>query len=465
MARLHKEARPIANTKLQPLQQDLENLQGNILHGHERNRAVHIFLQFQAEKSMEAKQWLRQLAEQITSAQQQLEVAEAHYDCKVPRKLFCSFFLSAKGYEALGIMPPDDQAFREGMKKRKVILHDPPDNAWEEGYQREIHAMLLLADDDEPYLLLEAQKRFVEMQTFATICAVEHGHVMRNAQGQPIEHFGYVDGRSQPLFFQKDVTKEQEERGGIDTWNPSAGPNLVLVEDPNVAPHVRELACGSYLVFRKLEQNVRGFEEYIMQLAALVGQDAERARALVMGRFRDGTPIMLQDAPGMHEPIPNDFDFRDDPEGKKCPFHAHIRRMNPRGDYARSKRQPSSYERRHRIVRRVMPYGTCEKEPQDNSSLEELPSEGVGLLFLCYQREISEQFEFLQKEWANNQNFLKRKLGLDAIAGQIGEGEEMEKQHWPAHGNCPQAFSFHGFVTLKGGEYFFTPSIPFLKAL
>jgi deferrochelatase/peroxidase EfeB len=380
----------------------------------------------------------------------------------------------------------------------------------------------------------------LEVQGIAEICAIEYGRVIRHPQTeQTFEHFGYVDGRSQPLFFEKEVTEETEKRGGTDRWNPKARPSLVLVEDPYRDPKNPGLpAYGSYLVFRKLEQNVHGFQKHLNQLVDnalhLEGHDRRRAEALVMGRFRDGTPVALQATPGQNDPVPNNFNFVND-SGLGCPFQAHIRRMNPRGErdsFIRStldvalqrlsvvKNQqerdriqstlaetlqrlsgegPEEHHRfiaaalrglvggepaeryrtiqsnlaarydegLHRIARRSVPYGTRQPEPYDNPSLDQLPKDGVGLLFMCYQRNIRQQFEFLQANWANKQDFPIQGTGHDAITGRVSTGEEAVEQTWPQRwhdvGGARIPYGFSSFVTLKGGEYFFAPSIPFLK--
>jgi deferrochelatase/peroxidase EfeB len=217
---------------------------------------------------------------------------------------------------------------------------------------------------------------------------------------------------------------------------------------------------GSYLVFRKLEQYVRAFKEREQDLAyalGLQGDDVRRAGALVMGRFEDGTPIVLKNAPGRCAAVPNNFTYEGDPAGGKCPFQAHIRKVNPR-----EKGFP-------RIVRRGITYGERDKEPQENPSLEELPTNGVGLLFMCYQRNISQQFELLQYFFASDpRNPREGDPGIDPVIGQPGTNG-VGSQHWPAHWNDPRdqhkPFEFHGYVMLKGGEYFFTPSIYFLRTI
>ena len=45
---------------------------------------------------------------------------------------------------------------------------------------------------------------------------------------------------------------------------------------------------------------------------------------------------------------------------------------------------------------------------------------GVGLIFMCCQRDIKDQFEFIQRTWANNNDFSKRGTGLDPVIGQDG---------------------------------------------
>src|SRR5262249_43116389 len=151
-------------------------------------------------------------------------------------------------------------------KDAQLRLDDLPKDKWEPGYQGDIDAMVLLADNDEHFLLRAARKLLESVKTCAEICAVEHGRVMRNAQEEAIEDFGFVDGRSQPLFFTSDIERETQ-RSGTNDWD-RVGPALVLVPDPYGKPR-RDY--GSYLVFRKLEQRVRAFKEREQALAKALG--------------------------------------------------------------------------------------------------------------------------------------------------------------------------------------------------
>jgi Dyp-type peroxidase family len=343
------------------------------------------------------------------------------------------------------------------MKAAQHRLNDPAPQHWEKGYQDQehpLHAMVLLADDDPDAVLQEAYKLHDEVKAYAHVCAMEYGRVLRNAQDESIEHFGYVDGLSQPLFLQSDLEWERQKGERTPIWDPGAGPDLVLVPDP----YGRE-GCdsGSYIVFRKLEQNVRAFKRWEHTLARaldLTGKDAERAGALAVGRFKDGTPVVLQPTDGWPT---NSFTYDKDPDGAQCPLQAHVRKVNPR-----QRGMP-------RIVRRGIPYGEQQKEPKDAPRLQELPTGGVGLLFLCYQKNIAKQFEFLQYALASNPRFpSKQEPGIDGLIGQPGSSG-VGLQKWPARWKEPRAhqrpFDFYGFVTLKGGEYFFAPSIYFLRHL
>src|SRR4029077_18580945 len=93
---------------------------------------------------------------------------------------------------------------------------------------------------------------------------------------------------------------------------------------------------GSYLVFRELAQDVRGFWRFI---AAQTADEAARvalAQAMV-GRRISGEKLI----PASTSPIRgvgpdaadirrNQFTYDDDPDGTLCPFGAHVRRANPR---------------------------------------------------------------------------------------------------------------------------------------
>jgi deferrochelatase/peroxidase EfeB len=252
---------------------------------------------------------------------------------------------------------------------------------------------------------------------------------------------------------------------------------LVLVADPYAAP--RQDCFGSYLVFRKLEQNVRGFrerEELLARWLGLKGSAVQRAGALIIGRFRDGTPVTASAAAAASPGVPNNFNYAEDADGTRCPFRAHIRKMNPRGDGARLRTDSrvayadgslQDQEWRRRIVRRGIPYGVRQIDPRENPRTEQLPTRDVGLLFLCFQSSLANQFGFLQKLWANAPDFARENTGIDPLVGQHADHLCPIPQRWPLKwGKAAMTpFAVGGFVSMKGGEFLFAPSIPFLTNL
>lgn len=262
------------------------------------------------------------------------------------------------------------------------------------------------------------------------------------------------------MFLKEEIEKAQQ--GGIDQWDPSAPLDLVLVKDPNGG----EDSYGSFFVFRKLEQDVAGFHQRVKELAEALGTNTNLAGAYVVGRFQDGTPVVVQDHDQWLPPVGKrdeftNFNYANDKAGSRCPFQAHIRKHNPRGDTMRFFQGDFKFERNHRIVRRGVPYG---EQPE----LGKDPTEPVGLLFTCYQSDIGNQFELIQKTWSNALHFVRQRTGLDPISGQ---GEQLiGGQGWPSKwGDDSTAkavqFDFSPYVALKGGEYFFAPSVGFLKSL
>lgn len=487
----------------------LRNLQGNILSGHGRDHTLHIFVRMPADVAR-AKAAIAGLLPHLTSAHKQEQERRQFKDFGIPGRLFATLHLSANGYRKLGVgaaalaqgfadqpaaqLPRDPRSnFLDGMAAHAPSdLGDPPAFNWEAGYRGgDIDAMLLLADDDAGFLAREGRRFIDQLQSACEIACVEHGAALRTDEGEGIEHFGYVDGRSQPLFLSSDFEglesggfgpgTREKDGGAINVWQPFEPLKLVLVKD-ELAPPGPDACFGSYLVFRKLEQNVRDFvvaEQKLADQLGLQGRDRARAGAMAVGRFRDGTPVAISQTDGLAPPKENNFRYdqpgpQGDRDGLKCPFHAHIRKTNPRGDTPARFGVLEESERGHRIARRGIPYGTRNRHPNAFNALDDLPAEGVGLLFMCYQASIRSQFAFMQRGWANNQDFLLPGAGIDPLIGQLdsatpgGPALAAAAQTWRKQfgQTAPTAeFNFGNFVKMKGGEFFFTPSIPYLASL
>lgn len=510
------EVPPTRNTK-EALRAALGDLQGNVLKSHGRDHSSHLFVTFKSAKPEErklAREWLARMVTsgRVTSALQQWREAQSYRDArdtilgngamskkdvaaliKAASKTFVGVLVSADGYRALKLDDgriPDDPSFLAGAKARVDVLNDPPVTKWEKTFQGTLHALVIVADDAADRLDKAVKALKDELAGLVSALGEETGTAMRlNAEGKPDpfapvrEHFGFADGVSQPLFYARDIEKERTRHGGIDEYDPSAPLDQVLLKDPGGD---ESTGYGSYFVYRKLEQDVAGFRGDEQVLAKQIAHyahaktpkptddDVALAGAYLVGRFQDGTPVVDREVDGIGN-LPNNFGYDADPDGVRCPFQAHIRKMNPRGDKQRQFGQPLTQERAQRIVRRGISFGEVSLTPN--------PKKPVGLLFLCAQSSIPDQFEFIQNQWANNKVFLREGSGLDPVIGTQKYGEPRSKLpagEWPRlYGsrndldftkNPPEVVG-HTFtervgewVTMKGGEYFFVPSLSALTA-
>lgn len=452
------------------------NLQSNILKSHSRDHVSILFIKFQNGKN-EVKTWIKNFISQekyVVSAMDQ-KADTAAFKKGLGSKTVINFYLGAKGYEYLGydtqrftnghieIEEEDDdnevdQAnllygnndFVNGMKSNRVNkkLADPHPDQWEAAYNSDIHAMILLADDNSATLANETKDLKHSLTGVSLIVQEERGENLyatsESGRKRAIEHFGYADGISQPRYFTEDPRTSPVDLQPL---------SLVLAKDPFTSKE--DDNYGSFLVYRKLSQDVAGFNKKIKELAEHLTLNShqqgiitkeEFAGALAVGRFKDGTPLIKSDIMLDESPAFNDFRYEHtDRQAHKCPFHAHIRKANPRGQGVLVS------EKGRFITRRGVPYG------QPDSDGEK------GLLFMCFQSNLKRQFNFIQKAWSNAPAFppLRGRPGIDPLIGQGHDGG----QKWPVQYGSEQefAFDFSGFIKMQGGEYFFAPSVWFLK--
>ena len=143
---------------------------------------------------------------------------------------------------------------------------------------------------------------------------------------------------------------------------------FVLREDAEnyVVPEPPELGLnGSFAVFKKVETDVVGFEEFVQSHQDQI--DPELLAAKMCGRWRNGVPLALSpetDSPagGISPEQLNDFGYVDadgsgDPKGIVLSRRgAHTPRQSPRS----TRRRPGDtrwQQQLARIVRRGLPYG------------------------------------------------------------------------------------------------------------
>ena len=455
----------------------LHDLQGNILKSHGREHTANLFLAFDPNQAEAAQKFVASIGYEVTSALRQFSTTELYKAKKIDAGPFVTLLLTARGYQALGEQSamPEGAAFREGMAQRP--LEDPPRDQWDEHFRGEVHALLIAAADDEPR---QEQLRYrYETMVASTggavrVVGVEIGYPQLNDDLNHLEHFGYVDGRSQPLALVEDIEREKYEYDGIDKWDPSIPLGQLLTSCPGGR---LEVSMGSYFVFRKLEQDVKGFKTREEELKVELKNAGGRAGASVVGRFENGTPVtdspveVAVTKPG-NAGISNNFDYSDDAKGLKCPFAAHIRKTNPREDLPGSKA--------NLMARRAVTYGKREDGLNDDR-LDNKPSEGVGLLFMSYQSNLEKQFEVAQRAWANDPNFVHGDTGIDPIVGNPQSRNpppaptppappappDIAAQRYPViYGQLLSGpIHFSGYVKMLGGEYFFAPSISFLRTM
>ncbi len=487
-------------------EQIFKDLQGGTIKSYGRKYSLHLFIQFDPNKVDEVNQWIQdEIASSVTSTWKQLEHTETfkkmrEQDSSFSGELCKNFLLSYQGYRTLGFVPDKnevsnlDTEFKTGMKQYwelnyrlenppKDYWYNPPEN-WDVGKDR-IDALILLAHDSLEELKNEANAIIGRCETLGRAVACEAGYRMKTPDGKYVGSFGFADGVSQPLFLKSDYDKYCEKQD-IKQWDPKASLNLVLSKDPFGEPY----SYGSYCVWQKLETNYQSFEDKVGELAGKLGCDRERASALVIGRFKDGTPLALSDRPNQNDgsAIANDFNYADDLNGGKCPIQAHIRKLNPRKDEDSASQEKS--RRNSRILRAGTTYFNdpkAQETPQlsiiqlclnrlehldkvSKQSLADKIKSVSGLLFVCFQHSILSQFSKLQGEWADDRQFPRNAEPkyIEPIIGHpatVSFNELPKPQDWPKEwdGKERQEFGFWGCVKLRGGEFFFAPSISFLK--
>lgn len=454
----------------------LENLQPNILKAHTREFLSMFFVRFADQAKGRA--FLRALsaapAKFLKSALDHLNEVAVFKASGTPGTPYFGVGLTKLGYDLIGVpaaKQPGDAAFRAGMATHAGGLGDPAANSWATGLSG-AHAVILVGDQLAPpqAAAVLKLKALLTAHPGVTVLVRQNGHGQHNDNEEGIEHFGYVDGRSQPIFLVEDLAAEKLGKDGITTWDAAFPIGRAIVADPAAPTPARHF--GSYFVFRKLEQNVKLFkkeEEKLATRLGLTGDDAERAGAMIVGRFEDGTPLAVQFAEGSCHPVPNDFDYSSDPEGGKCPFFGHIRKMNPRGSGGF---EPPATERLHIMARRGQTYGV-RTDGLNDGKIANKPTKDVGLLFMAFNADIGEQFEFVQKNWANFGGFPKVPAGVGAPGPDpiIGNGARPDVEcpvQWGSAIGVPPRKSARApkaAVTMKGGDYFFMPSIAFLRSL
>lgn len=392
--------------------------------------------------------------------------------------------ISASGYAKLSVNVQElgtnegANAFRAGMAARSTqqigdAPGDQPDT-WLDAFRpgAGVDAILIIASDDIDDLDQTADALVSQIQDCgATVVYRERGGTLP----PPLtghEHFGFKDGISQPAI---DGFDPPPAAGEPPALPPS---NLILGQpaaDGTTAPIGSLWRNGTYGVFRRLRQDVASFRAQAQDMTGSTSPtlSADQIAADLVGRWPSGTPLATGPSadPG-DSGITNAFDYSDDQSGQNTPRFAHVRKVNPRNEQRPD--ASSDPTQNHRMVRAGIPYG----DPLPPGAADDEADR--GLHFLGFMADPDQQFEFVQRQWADNPNFPNG--GAPATPGgpytppQPGTPPDGPDPIIGSHNagdtdTLNQAGSLHSLpllaetVHVTAGEYFFHPSISALTQL
>lgn len=416
----------------------------------------------------------------------------------VPPTCALQVALTAHGLRNLGVREPIVAAFAPefvsgmaGQSDRSRRLGDTGDNdpsKWHWGGPSDQIDLLVI--------LFAAHGRMAAWQQ--EVCNEEwarafEGGALITSDLNGREPFGFIDGISQPELDwdgrrnaprdQLDYTNlvalgefvlgypneygKYTERPLLDPDSESADALPPAEDDPGKRDLGRH---GTYLVLRQLEQDVGGFWNFVNRQNGSSPGGRALAEAMVGRRFEDGAPLAplsagaiegITAAAGQPE---NRFTYKEDAEGLRCPFGAHIRRANPRnsdfpgrpsGIISRAMTMLGAgapgfrddlvaSTRFHRLLRRGREYGRPGEDPGP-----------AGIHFVCLNANISRQFEFIQNAWIVNGKFNALPDESDPLLGAAGGSFSI-----PREDTCPSRVTgIPRFITVRGGAYFFLPGL------
>jgi Dyp-type peroxidase family len=449
--------------KSRPERLDFHEIQGWVLRLYRFGHSASLFAAVDDPDA--ARRWLGERAASITTF--------ASFDPRRRSTLNVAF--THNGLAALGapqeMLEQFPEAFREGMAARKEKLGDlgasEPPGYWVDGLGTgDAHALVSVhvreaGDVDE---VVGSARAGLEASGMRVL------HERRAAQlPDGREHFGFSDGFSQPAV--AGVLPEEHRPGqgtpGVerDDWRPLAPGEFVhgYVDEDGVVPPAPPAPFdrnSSFMVWRQLEQDVERFYSYCDERSGLFPGGADEVAAKMVGRWRDGSPLVL--SPEKCDPVlgadpwrVNDFRYADDKDGFKCPIGSHIRRANPRDALGFE----GKLTRRHRIVRRGMSYGAHPKNPRKLTPEEQRDER--GLVFICFQADLERQFETLQAGWCADGDA----FGLDTAKDPILAIKDPEGV-FVVPGKPPVFLGpYDDFVTTRGGEYLIAPGVRAVRAI
>lgn len=504
-----------------------DDIQGNIVPGFNKDHQHFLFYRIRSKPA--TKKWLRLIAPAISSMDDVLAFVRVHrslrarFGVQEPGLLKATWVNIAFSNAAIGKLVDKetaaafgDQSFRQGLAARSTYLGDPtktkhPGHAsrWLVGGPKNEADIMVIAAADDPDDLDDAvalvregaighKLELLFEQRGDTLSDPLRGH----------EHFGFKDGVSQPgvrgrvsaapgdFITPRQISPTDPRArlfarpGQVLVWpgqfllgEPRQDPENPLAPASAASNFPSWAKRGSYLVFRRLRQDVPAFWDFATSSAAALGLPPEQFAAMLVGRWPSGAPLVR--APSADDAVlagdtwaNNHFLFDDDTRpselrpipgyagdsappamadvlGAVCPHFAHIRKANPR-DSATDLGKPADTLIRL-ILRRGIPFGPPLAGVEKPSP--QLRKEERGLVFVSYASTIEDQFEFLTRRWANSPvqpNF----GGHDPLIGQRDKtGDRTRFIEFPGPEGPVRLEIKDEWVTPTGGGYFFAPPI------
>ncbi|KAJ6536078.1 dye-decolorizing peroxidase precursor [Mycena capillaripes] len=456
---------------------DTDNIQSDILVGMHKNKELFFFFHVNNAATFKSK-LASDIVPLITTTTEILSVNTQPITA-------VNIAFSNTGLVTLGVNDDlGDSNFVAGqfadVHNTSFVIGDNP-STWNAAFAgTNIHGVFLLASDTTANI--DSELANIQSILGSSITEIHRlNGAARPGAEEGHEHFGFMDGISQPA-----VT------GFTNPILPGQTPGTFLLGetgDPGLSLRPAWAKDGSFLVFRQLQQLVPEFSQFLtdhpLEVPGLTpAQGSELLGARMVGRWKSGAPIFL--SPTADDPVlaadpnrNNDFDYLldvADPGTENhfnqtaCPFGAHIRKVHPRGDLG-----PSA-ENSHFIIRSSIPYGPEVTAAETASSTTSVDR---GLAFVAYQSSIFNGFMFLQSIWINNVGFIFGKvdptIGVDPIIGTLGGGSKNISGLNPLV-PVDESVDFHDdpwndvvlptdYVISRGGEYFFSPSLSGLGAI
>ena len=464
-------------------QLELSDIQGFLVKNYAEMPFSNYYL-LEIDNNEKAKSWLKETVTKITSVSQKQS------------DFYLNIGFTAAGLSSLGLHEKNVQSFirefREGMvtphRQRLLGDHessDPLQWNWGGPANQPVHLILMAFESSEENLLLHQQEFIEKLDKYG----LKLTHLLRaDTFPDKKEHFGFREGISQPVIIgsgeaglERDEIKAGEfvlgYRNEYDVHPDTplikeAQGNLeMLSTDPDGSDQKDLGRNGTYFVLRQLKEDVDGFWNFLNEKTknedgSLNPAESTKLAAKMMGRWPGGAPLVkFPDAdPGV---LTDDNDFvyiETDKLGLKCPFGSHTRRTNPRDNFEESKPEESlKLTRKHRIMRRTRSYG----EKFTATATQHTPTDEVGVLFACFNADINRQFEFIQYTWAGYPKFKQLYADPDPFIGVKENPAEGVVQQFtiPTETHNKYVEGLKSFVTVKGGAYFFFPSITAIQYL